>query len=196
MTLIQIDGPRSAGERLWNAAVRRRVAAWLAEDRFAFGNDMDAGAGDVSVESTVTSASADLISATVGVSSYGAGAAHPNYESETVAWSFRLGRPLKAADLFADPHSPGLRRLVTAHYGAGGYTTHDGCDAPDVAKSKFTIDRAAIVFQFDPYELGGYPCGGESKMTWADLKPFLRRLPFDPARLEATRKVVGTATAR
>lgn len=59
------------------------------------------------------------------------------------------------------------------------------------------MDRDGLLFQFDPYELGGYPCGGESKVRWAELRPFLRRsLPFDPMRLEPPRPVVVTATAR
>lgn len=116
--LMQLDAPGNASERAWNATVRRRIDEWRTQDAYAYAGD--SGAGDVDIGVEIASASHDLLSATIGVSSYGAGAAHPNYSSETVGWSFRLGRPLTATDLFSDARSAALRRLVTLHYGAGG----------------------------------------------------------------------------
>lgn len=193
VALVQLDTPRDTGERAWNAQVRRRVASWLASEPYRHAGD--AGAGDVEASVTIAAASPELISATVGVSSHGAGAAHPNYASETLAWSFRLGRALTATDLFTDPRATALQRLVTVHIETGGSPGLNGCDRPMVTKSKFTLDREGARFRYDPYELGGYPCGGTSKVSWAELRPFLKRpLPFDPARLAAP--VVATGVSR
>lgn len=195
VTLVQIDAARTPAEQAWNERVRRSVREWLRDggpDAFSASN----GPGDTGVEVTVASASSELVSAIIGIGGY-SGGAHPHYSSATLNWSLRLGRPITAADLFVDPGAPALRRLVTAHYGAGGYTTHDGCDAPVVAKSKFTVSRTGVTFTFDSYELGGYPCSGGSELSWRDLRPFLKRLlPFDPARLEALRPVAGAPSPR
>lgn len=193
VTLVRIDAPRSAGERGWNAAIGRLVMQAQTDPN---GFDDGGGPGSISIGVDVASASPELISATVGTGTY-FGGAHPAYYRMTLTWSLSLNRPLAAADLFANPTSAALRRLVTEHYGVGPADGHEGCDAPEVKRSKFTVDRTGVVFQFDPYELGSYLCGGESRISWAALAPFLKRpLPFHPERLEVPSPVEGAPAGR
>jgi hypothetical protein len=181
-TLVQIDRPHGPSERAWNQAMQR----WLREgETLAFPGEDEGGfrtaegPGQVEVEVSLVSASPELIVSTLGVSTY-FGGAHPNYVSRAMLWSVPLARPLRNGEILSDPANPGLARLVVRKFDRDS----QGCEAPKLANAKLTADANGIAFDFDPYELGGYPCGGTSRLSWAEAAPFLRaKLPFDRSKL-------------
>ncbi|MEP9357318.1 hypothetical protein [Sphingomonas sp. KR3-1] len=179
-TLVQIARPASASERAWNAAMQ----AWLREgEELAFPGETRGfgsweGPGQVEVEIALVAASPELLIARLGVST-NFGGPHPNYTSRTMLWSVPLARPLRNAEVFTDVADRGLREMVLKHF------DQDGCELPDLAQAKFVPLPNEVVFEFDPYEIGGYTCGGKSGFGWDEAAPYLRQpLPFDRSKLE------------
>ncbi|MDG2532376.1 hypothetical protein P6144_01850 [Sphingomonas sp. HITSZ_GF] len=178
--LVQIARPANASERGWNRAMQ----AWLREgEALAFPGEPRGfasweGPGQVDVEVELVAASPDLIVTRLGASTY-FGGPHPNFVSRVMLWSVPLGRPLRNAEIFADVANPRLRALVLQHF------DQQGCELPDLARTKFLPMPDAMVFEFDPYEIGPYTCGGTSRVAWREAAGFLRaRLPFDRTKLE------------
>jgi hypothetical protein len=127
------------------------------------------------IEIVVDAASPTIISASLAISQY-SGGAHGSYNSRVILWSLSLDRALTASDLFADPKGQWLRLLLDRRYHAD--RQHDGCDRPDPVKTLPELTHAGMTFTFD---LGGYPCGGQVAVSWADLDRFLKRpLPLRP----------------
>lgn len=179
-TLVQIARPANASERAWNRAMH----AWLREGEAlafpgekadSFGKWEGPGQADVTIE--LVAASPELIITRLGVSTY-FGGAHPNYVSRVTLWSVPRARALRNAELFANIADLRLRALVQRHF------SQQGCELPHLEAAKVLPMPKEIVFEFDPYEIGPYTCGGISRLRWSEAGPFLREpLPFDRARL-------------
>jgi uncharacterized protein YecT (DUF1311 family) len=172
-TLVQIDAPRNAAEVRWNANMRD----WLdsPHDNIAGSVDFEelSDPADAVISETLAGASTDTVSVLMESWAY-EGGAHGNGESETQNWSLRLGREIRNTDLFRDVKDRVLARIVDQRYQSFNLGQHTGCTAPVIKDSKATITGAGLDFYFDPYELGGYVCGGMAAMRWSELKPFLR----------------------
>jgi hypothetical protein len=188
-TTPQIDGAKSKAERDWNAA----MAAWAIEGMKD--NDLESGdyrferdERDAAADVEVVSASPDLIVASLGISSYAKGAAHPQSWTQSRLWSLKLGRALKAEDIFRSdrPWKSDLVARIQAHlkgYNDKGPTKLKVGEFPPI--DKWLPTKAGMLFVFDPYALGAYVDVGESLVPWSELKPDLRSdLPFDPAQIE------------
>lgn len=177
--VTMIDAPE--GERAAFDAAMVRLArdgqqlAYEAEQDFAHAR---CGAS-VNIEQIVVAASRELIAVRLDVDRY-AGGSHGAWSTRKVNWSVRLGRALTPADIFSDPHDRKLVGLLNRNFDGAG----DGCpERPlDIDLARGVVVAEGIRFDYDAYELGPYTCHGQSRLTWHELKPFLRAsLPFDPA---------------
>ena len=143
---------------------------------------------DINIGYTVALAKDDLIGIEFTVSSYSAGAAHPNSYTEVVNFDFKNGKLLKLADLFL-PGSKYLQTLST-------YCVQDlkkqakaqGADAmldddwiqkgagPDLSNyDNWTITKKALGVTFDPYQVGPYAAGPQHVLVpYSALKEIVK----------------------
>jgi hypothetical protein len=127
---------------------------------------------DINIEYSIALAKDDLISVEFTVSSYSAGAAHPNSYTEVVNFDLKNGKSLKLADLFL-PGSKYLQTLSTACIQAlTKQAQAEGTDgmldeawiqrgaAPEATNyGNWTISRKGLGITFDPYEVAAYAAG-------------------------------------
>ncbi len=138
-------------------------------------------AGSVDVGEDVVAASPDIVSVSMGTSSYFAGMGHPNYEgNKHLVWSRRLNRILTQEDVFAVAPDRALRQLALSVFdNRASLEPLDMSDGLPLDWDHATIGPEGITWSFGPYELGGYLSGGDATISWAVLGPYLRRnLPF------------------
>jgi hypothetical protein len=143
---------------------------------------------DINIGYTVALAKDDLISVEFTVSSYSAGAAHPNSYAEVVNYDLKNGRLLKLADLFL----PGSKYLQTlsrysieslkkqAKDQGDGATVDDEWiqkgAAPELTNyDNWTITKKGLGITFDPYQVGSYAAGPQYVMLpYLSLKEIIK----------------------
>ena len=127
---------------------------------------------DINIEYVVAIAKDDLISIEFTVSSYSAGAAHPNSFTEVVNFDLKNGKLLKLADLF-QPGAKYLQTLATyCDSGAHQASKDEGPDgmldeawiergaAADLMNyDNWTITQKGLGITFDPYQVAAYAAG-------------------------------------
>ena len=134
--------------------------------------DPESVGSDIVIGYAIALAKDDLISVEFTVSSYSAGAAHPNSHTEVVNFDLKNGKLLKLADLF-QPGSKYLQTLATTCVQA--LTKQAQADGPDgmldeawiqrgaAAESTnyegWTITRKGLGVTFDPYQVAAYAAG-------------------------------------
>jgi hypothetical protein len=142
------------------------------EERPANEPDPESVNSDINIEYAVALAKDDLISIEFTVSSYSAGAAHPNSFTEVVNFDLKSGKPLKLADLF-QPGSKYLQALAT--YCIQALTKQAKDEGPDgmldeawiergaaaelTNYDNWTITRKGLGITFDPYQVAAYAAG-------------------------------------
>lgn len=195
-SLVQIDRPASPSDIAWNAAMQDWLAdmIWEAEGdtegpRPAEDVSFPTSMTDVEAAISISSASADVIAATGGVSTYWKGAAHPNWSGAHQIWSLGMGRMLTSADIFspAKPWATDLAPVVQARLvGIEGSTPADFGKIDSIDQISFwDIGPEGILLVYSPYVLGGYLSSATALLPWPLLKPYLRKdMPFNPAALE------------
>lgn len=145
-------------------------------------------AGSMNVSETMIAASAEVVSVSIEVSFYYAGAAHPGVgASQNIIWSRRLRRPLAENDVFAVPPDRALRRIALSRFdNRDGLTNYDDQDGVPLSWERASIGPKGITWFFNPYELGGYLSGGSTTIPWSALQPYLRSdPPFSIATIRA-----------
>jgi hypothetical protein len=159
--------------------------------------DVSTSAGDESLGSDITIgyevalAKDDLIGLEFTVSSYSAGAAHPNSYTEVVNFDLKNGKLLKLADLF-QPGSKYLQTLSTyciqdlkkQAKGPDAMLDEDwiqrGAAAELTNYDNWTITRKGLAITFDPYQVGPYAAGPQHVLIpYAALKDIIK--PDAPA---------------
>lgn len=136
----------------------------------------ESNGSDVTVSYDVVLAKDDLIAIEFTVSSYYAGAAHPNSYMEVVNFDLKNGKQLKLADLF----NPGTKYLQTiAAYciqelkkqtkGADAALDEDWIQkgaAPELTNyDNWTIRKKGLGVTFDSYQVGPYAAGPQSVLV-------------------------------
>lgn len=154
--------------------------------------DVSTSAGDESLGSDITIgyevalAKDDLIGLEFTVSSYSAGAAHPNSYTEVVNFDLKNGKLLKLADLF-QPGSKYLQTLSTyciqdlkkQAKGPDAMLDEDwiqrGAAAELTNYDNWTITRKGLAITFDPYQVGPYAAGPQHVLIpYAALKEIIK----------------------
>jgi hypothetical protein len=142
---------------------------------------------DINTGYTVALAKDDLVSIEFTVSSYSAGAAHPNSYTEVVNFDLKNGKLLKLADLF-QPGSKYLQTLATYCIQAlkkqakeAGDTMPDedwikrGAAAELTNYDNWTISRKGLGITFDPYQVASYAAGPQYVLApYAALKEIIK----------------------
>jgi hypothetical protein len=127
---------------------------------------------DITVDYDVALAKDDLIAIQFTVSTYSAGAAHPNSFTEVVNFDLKNGKTLKLADLFV-PGSKYLQTLSTfcveelksRAKSQGDYAAMDNDwikkgAAPELTNyDNWTITKKGLGITFDPYQVAAYAAG-------------------------------------
>ena len=126
---------------------------------------------DIDIGYTVALAKDDLISIEFTISSYSAGAAHPNSYTDVVNFDLKNGKLLKLADLF-QPGSKYLQTLSTYSIQALKKQAKEGGDTmpdegwikrgagPELANyDNWTITKKGLGITFDPYQVAAYAAG-------------------------------------
>jgi hypothetical protein len=142
---------------------------------------------DISVSYGVALAKDDLISIEFTVSSYSAGAAHPNSYTEVVNFDLKNGKLLKLTDLF-QPGSKYLQTLsgyciqaLTKQAKEAGDTNPDedwikkGA-APELTNyDNWSITKKGLGITFDPYQVGSYAAGPQYVLVpYSALKEIIK----------------------
>jgi hypothetical protein len=148
---------------------------------------------DITIGYTVVLARDDLISIEFTVSSYSAGAAHPNSYTEVVNFDLKNGKLLKLADLFV-PGSKYLQAISTyciqalkkqaKAEGADAMLDEDWIQkgaAPELTNyDNWTITKKGLGITFDPYQVGPYAAGPQHVLVpYSALKEIVK--PDGPA---------------
>jgi hypothetical protein len=143
---------------------------------------------DINISYTVVLAKDDLISIEFTVSSYSAGAAHPNSYTEVVNFDLKNGKPLKLADLFL-PGSKYLQTLATyciqalkkqaKEQGADAMLDDDWIQkgaAPELTNyDNWNITNKGLGITFDPYQVGPYAAGPQHVLVpYSALKEIIK----------------------
>jgi len=170
---LQITAPQGTAARRWN-----RVAIDGLKDAAEMAETQD----DLEISVRLSGASADLVSARFGTSWYSGSMAHPQYSSQAVVWSLRLGRRLTLADVFEDAGAgkDQLARRAVVHFegikdGVTRAAIRETLDEDRV----WEITPKGLLLAYDPYAFGCYPCTGHALVPWAELAAYLRpSLPF------------------
>lgn len=143
---------------------------------------------DIIVGYAVALAKDDLIGIEFTVSSYSAGAAHPNSYTEVVNFDLKNGKSIKLADLFT-PGSKYLQTLSTyciqdlkkqaKDQGADAMLDEDwikrGAGAEMTNYDNWTITKKGLRITFDPYQVAAYAAGPQSVVVpYSALKEILK----------------------
>jgi hypothetical protein len=143
---------------------------------------------DINISYTVVLAKDDLISIEFTVSSYSAGAAHPNSYTEVVNFDLKNGKLLKLADLFL-PGSKYVQTLATyciqalkkqaKEQGVDAMLDDDWIQkgaAPELTNyDNWTISKKGLGITFDPYQVGPYAAGPQSVLVpYSALKEIIK----------------------
>jgi hypothetical protein len=143
---------------------------------------------DIGMSYEVRLAQDDLISIEFTVSSYSAGAAHPNSYTEVLNFDLKNGRPLKLADLFQPgaKYVPTLSRVSIEELkkqakvaGAEAMLDDDwiqkGAAADATNYDNWTITKQGLEITFDPYQVGPYAAGPQHAVVpYAALKDIIK----------------------
>ena len=148
----------------------------------------EAMGSDINIGYQIALAKDDLISIEFTVSSYSAGAAHPNSYSEVVSFDLKNGKALKLAELF----QPGSKYLQTISaycmqalkkqaQGQGDYAMMDedwikkGA-GPDLSNyENWTITKKGLRITFDPYQVAAYAAGPQQvSVSYSALKEIIK----------------------
>jgi uncharacterized protein YecT (DUF1311 family) len=117
------------------------------------------------------------------ISSYGAGAAHPNTGRESLVFDFSRGRRLTLADVVSSPAAaiPAISELcknqLTAQAAKVGWELFDDADFAAVVRefAHWAPGRDGVNILFDQYSVAAYVFGQhECRLSWADLAPWLQ----------------------
>lgn len=144
---------------------------------------------DITIGYEVALARDDLITIDFTVSSYSAGAAHPNSHTEVVNFDLKNGKVLKLADLFL-PGSKYLQ-IISAFsiqelkkqnkpQGADAMLDDDWIQkgaAPNLTNySNWAITKKGLGITFDPYQVGPYAAGAQHVLVpYSALKEIINR---------------------
>ena len=138
----------------------------------------DSLGSDITVNYELALAKDDLIAIQFTVSSYSAGAAHPNSYTEVVNFDLKNGKLLKLADLFL----PGSKYLETLSNfciqelkkqakAQGDYAAMDddwikrGAGAELTNYDNWTITKKGMGITFDPYQVAAYAAGPQNVLV-------------------------------
>jgi hypothetical protein len=148
---------------------------------------------DITVNYELALARDDLIAIQFTVSSYSAGAAHPNSYTEVVNFDLKNGKLLKLADLFL----PGSKYLDTLSNfciqelkkqtkSQGDYAAMDddwikkGAGAELTNYDNWTITKKGLGITFDPYQVAAYAAGPQNVLVpYSAVKEIIK--PDGPA---------------
>ena len=148
----------------------------------------DSLGSDITVNYELALAKDDLIAIQFTVSSYSAGAAHPNSYTEVVNFDLKNGKLLKLADLFL----PGSKYLETLSNFCiqelkkqaktqGDYAAMDddwikrGAGAELTNYDNWTITKKGLGITFDPYQVAAYAAGPQNVLVpYSALKEIIK----------------------
>ncbi len=142
---------------------------------------------DITIGYTVALAKDDVISIESTVSSYSAGAAHPNSYTEVVNFDLKNGKLLKLADLFT-PGTKYLQTISTYCIQALKKQAKEAGDtmpdedwikkgaAPELTNyDNWTITKKGLGITFDPYQVASYAAGPQHVLVpYSALKEITR----------------------
>jgi len=143
---------------------------------------------DINISYAVVLAKDDLVSIEFTVSSYSAGAAHPNSYTDVVNFDLKNGKLLKLADLFL-PGSKYVQTLATyciqalkkqaKDQGADAMLDDDWIQkgaAPELTNyDNWTITKKGMGITFDPYQVGPYAAGPQHVLVpYSALKEIIK----------------------
>jgi hypothetical protein len=117
------------------------------------------------------------------ISTYGAGAAHPNTGRESLVFEFSRGRRLTLADVVSSPAAaiPAISELckgqLTAQAAKVGWELFDDPDFATVVRefAHWAPNKGGVDILFDQYSIAAYVFGQhQCRLSWADLAPWLQ----------------------
>lgn len=194
----QLSGSTAPNAEKFNQTVRRLITKKVSDFRQEMNSSEDEAPPDPATETPTESqgsditigyevalAKDDLIAIEFTVSSYSAGAAHPNSYTEVVNFDLQNGKLLKLADLF-QPAAKYLRTLssfciqeLKKQQTAEGFVDEDWVKkgaAPELTNyNNWTISKKGLRITFDPYQVAAYAAGPQHVLVpYSALKEVLK----------------------
>ena len=194
----QLSGSRAPNSEKFNQTVRSLITKKVSDFRKEMTPSEDEPPPDPATETTTESqtsdiaiayevalAKDDLIAIEFTVSSYSAGAAHPNSYTEVVNYDLQNGKLLKLADLF-QPAAKYLRTLssyciqeLKKQQTAEGFVDEDWVKkgaAPELTNyDNWTISKKGLRLTFDPYQVAAYAAGPQRVLVpYSALKEIIK----------------------
>jgi uncharacterized protein YecT (DUF1311 family) len=193
--VLRIEPTKSSGEADWNKAMAKAVELALADSR----GDEPGRIGrdpmypqDNQAAANLVSVSPDLIIADISQGWYAFGSPHGAGRTQTVAWSFRLGRALTAGDVFLPGWEKAIGSLIWQGMLANGWTADMGVLETASEHQALRFSQKGICVSFDPYEVAGYVSPSPVSIPWKVLRPLMNaELPFDHSDLIDARDELG-----
>jgi hypothetical protein len=117
------------------------------------------------------------------ISTYGAGAAHPNTGRESLVFDFSRSRQLTLADVVSSPAEavPAISELcknqLKAQAAKVGWELFEDADFAAVVREfvRWAPNKDGVDILFDQYSIAAYVFGQhECQLSWADLAPWLK----------------------
>jgi hypothetical protein len=182
----QITGGSSPGVAGFNReteALARKTVAEFKKDISGPGpasSDSETGS-DLSMSYDLRLGTPDLISVSLGISEYSAGAAHPNGYSVTINYQFKSNRSLSLADLFL-PGKPYLQfisrysigKLKGRQSGADVEWINRGAGPKLENYKNWNLTSTGLEITFDAYQVASYAEGPQLVfIPYSELKPLI-----------------------
>lgn len=192
LALIQIDQPATHSERefnIWTKELLRQTVCGtlvgvndVAADRCSLDRQHDwfpKANKDIRAEVSVAMLTDDVAAVQNDLGYYWLGGAHPIADQSRALWSFKLGRQLKAADIFdsAKDWDASLSAYAQRHVSP----TIDGMSKEGLrpiesiaGTENWSFERGGLRLIYGQYQLGGYLGSAEAFLPWHVIAPYLK----------------------
>lgn len=192
LALVQIDDPRTPSEQDFNTWTKKLLKRSVCGMRCGDDSTSDDGCSldrqrdgfaeanmDIWAEVSAAILADDIAAVQNDIGYYGLGAAHPVARESRALWSFKLGRELKAEDIFDSTKN--WDAVLSAYAQRHVRPTIDGISKEDldpiasIAKTEnWSFERDGLRLIYGQYELGGYLASAEALLPWHVIAPFLK----------------------
>jgi uncharacterized protein YecT (DUF1311 family) len=177
--------PSSAAESTFNKEAHDLVLSKNALSDTRDSEPVPGVPGNSSYDATydVTYLDLRLVAIVFTISTYGAGAAHPNTGRESLVFDFSSGRRVALADVVSSPAeavhaiSDLCKSQLTAQAAKVGWELFDDADFAGVVREfvHWAPDKGGVNILFDQYSIAAYVFGQhECRLSWSDLAPWLK----------------------
>jgi hypothetical protein len=184
----QVSGPNAAAAAAFDHQVEALVQKEVTEFKKGVedpdpADNSDQPGSSFSIGYLVTVATPELISVSLLMGEYSAGAAHPNSYSVSISYDIKAGKQLRLSDLFATgkPYLQTISKTCIAQLkkklgeGADPEWLDKGAGPKAENYKNWNLTTTGLEITFDSYQVAAYAFGGQVLfIQYTDLKPMIK----------------------